>query len=182
MREANKLGLSWEAVVFGEPTEMKLASGHKGLTAFTLTAHGKAGHSGYPELGKSALHMLIPALAALEDLKLPSSKKLGNSTLNIGKVDGGVAHNVIAAHAYAEVLVRIAEGSAEDMRALLTKTIQDTPYGSEIEITWDAEGYGPQEMEGDVAGKISHIRFKLTHGRIRTHGCLLWNRHPKFRR
>lgn len=30
MKAANDLGLTWESVIFGEPTELKLATGHKG--------------------------------------------------------------------------------------------------------------------------------------------------------
>lgn len=44
MQFANdKLGVdSWETVIFGEPTEMKLGVGHKGLVFFDLVAKGKA--------------------------------------------------------------------------------------------------------------------------------------------
>lgn len=55
MQAANQLGLSWDTVIFGEPTELKLASGHKGLLILKIKAHGKAAHSGYPELGESAI-------------------------------------------------------------------------------------------------------------------------------
>lgn len=91
MRRVNDLQLEWKTVIFGEPTELKLASGHKGILIFTVKAHGKAGHSGYPWLGQSANSMLLPALVALQKLELPSSKKYGNSTLNIGQIRGGVA-------------------------------------------------------------------------------------------
>lgn len=80
MRTANKLNISWETVIFGEPTELKLASGHKGLLGLTVKATGKASHSGYPWLGRNANSMLIPALAALDTLELPSSAKYGNSS------------------------------------------------------------------------------------------------------
>jgi len=49
MLKANDLGLEWETVIFGEPTELKLASGHKGVMGMDIKATGKAGHSGYPE-------------------------------------------------------------------------------------------------------------------------------------
>ena len=42
MVAANDMGLSWEAGVFAEPTESKLAKGHKGQIAFNLIAHGHA--------------------------------------------------------------------------------------------------------------------------------------------
>ena len=75
MRQANALQLTWETAIFGEPTDLKLASGHKGNLGFRITAKGKAGHSGYPWLGESANSMLIPALAVIDKLELPSSEK-----------------------------------------------------------------------------------------------------------
>lgn len=44
MKFANEhLGISsWETVIFGEPTEMKLCVGHKGLVLFQFVAEGKA--------------------------------------------------------------------------------------------------------------------------------------------
>ena len=75
MRKANDLSLTWETAIFGEPTDLKLASGHKGMLGFRIRAKGKAGHSGYPWLSESANSMLIPALAAIDKLELPSSEK-----------------------------------------------------------------------------------------------------------
>ncbi|MCJ1225731.1 hypothetical protein MMC12_002380 [Toensbergia leucococca] len=153
MRKANSLDLNWETVIFGEPTELKLASGHKGNLGFTIKATGKAGHSGYPWLGESANSMLIPALAALDKLVLPSSTKYGNSTLNIGKMEGGVAGNVIAETAKAQIAIRIADGSAEHTKKIVLdaiKTIDDR-----LEVEFPSSGYGPVYIDSDVKGKFS---------------------------
>lgn len=42
MIAANNMGVSWEAGIFAEPTESKLAKGHKGQVAFELIANGVA--------------------------------------------------------------------------------------------------------------------------------------------
>lgn len=42
MFAANDMGLSWESGIFAEPTESKLAKGHKGQVAFELHAKGVA--------------------------------------------------------------------------------------------------------------------------------------------
>lgn len=42
MIAANDMGLSWEAGIFAEPTESKLAKGHKGQVAFEVIANGVA--------------------------------------------------------------------------------------------------------------------------------------------
>ena len=150
MRKANELNLSWESVIFGEPTELKLVSGHKGLTGFTITAHGKAAHSGYPWLGRNANSMLIPALAALDSIHLPSSTKYGNSTVNIGMIEGGVAANVVAESASASVGVRIADGSAQKMRKILLDAIK--AVDDRLEVNFPVPGYGPVSIDSDVEG------------------------------
>ena len=94
-------------LINGEPTENKLALASKGALRFELVAHGRLAHSAYPELGESAIEKLLDALEAIRRLKLPESSILGPSTANIGIIAGGVAPNVIADSASAEILVRL---------------------------------------------------------------------------
>ena len=156
MKKANDLDLNWETVIFGEPTELKLASGHKGNTGLTITAHGKAGHSGYPELGKSAIAMLIPALDALLSVKLPWSEKYGNTTLNIGRVEGGVAANVIAEDAKASISIRIANGPPEVIHKILLDAIEKT--GEKLDVSF-SPGYAPVFIDSDVEGKCHFTSY-----------------------
>lgn len=150
MLAVNDLKMKWETVIFGEPTELKLASGHKGILIFNLKAHGKSGHSGYPWLGKSANHMLIPALAALQKLQLPSSEKYGNSTLNIGQMQGGLAANVIAETASAKVGIRIAGEDPSVVKDLVLKAVKEV--NEDLEINFFGGAYGPVYIDSDVEG------------------------------
>jgi acetylornithine deacetylase len=150
MIAANDLGLSWESVIFGEPTDLKLVSGHKGGIGFTLRAKGKAGHSGYPEQGKNAIDLLIPGLVALQTLELPSSKKFGETTLNIGRIEGGVASNVIPENASATVLIRIAAGGPTEIQELVRDAVSKA--APELEMDF-AGGRGPVPIEHDIPGK-----------------------------
>ena len=151
MREANDLNLTWETAIFGEPTDLKLASGHKGNLGFRIRAKGKAGHSGYPWLGESANSMLIPALAALDKLELPSSEKYGNTTINIGRMEGGVAGNVIAETASAQVAIRLASGTAGDARKMVVDAI--AKIDKRLEFDFSGRGYGPVYIDSDVEGE-----------------------------
>ncbi|KAI0478623.1 hypothetical protein GGR56DRAFT_672630 [Xylariaceae sp. FL0804] len=108
MLAANDMGLAWDAAIFAEPTEGKLAKGHKGNYVFELVAHGKACHSGYPHLGRSATALLVAALSDLMSAPLPSSDLLGPSTLNVGRLEGGAGYNIVAASARALCSVRVA--------------------------------------------------------------------------
>jgi acetylornithine deacetylase len=105
-------------LINGEPTENKLALGSKGALRCEVAATGKMAHSAYPELGDSAIHKLIEALAALRRIPLPVDSLLGPSTLNIGTISGGRAPNVIADEARAEILIRLVGDSAETKQAM----------------------------------------------------------------
>ena len=152
MRAANDLGLSWETVIFGEPTELKLASGHKGVLGFTVRAKGKAGHSGYPELGKNANNILVKALAALDEIQLPWSEKYGNTTINLGRIEGGVAANVIAEDAFAIFSVRIATDDLDSIKEQVEQTVRKASPEVEIEFTY---GMGPVPIDHDIKGEYS---------------------------
>jgi acetylornithine deacetylase len=158
MRAANDLGLSWEAVIFGEPTELKLASGHKGGLGFTVRAKGKAGHSGYPELGKNANNMLVKALAALDGIKLPWSERYGNTTINLGRLEGGVAANVIAEDAFAILSVRIATEDLDSTKELVEQTVKKASPEVEIDFTY---GIGPVPIDHDIKGKYSNHSLRI---------------------
>jgi acetylornithine deacetylase len=119
MKAANDLGLSWEAVIFGEPTELKLARGHKGGLGLNVTAKGKAGHSGYSERGRNAIDILVQGLAKLQSVELPGSEEFGATTLNVGIISGGVASNVIPQDAYATASVRLAVNDPTRARKLI---------------------------------------------------------------
>ena len=153
MRAASAgLGLSWEAVVFGEPTEGRLVSGHKGIVGFRITARGRAAHSGYPWLGRSAVDMLLPALRAVEALErtLPRSAKFGATTVNVGALAAGVGMNVVPELAVAEIAVRLAGGTAAGAREVIARTVRAVDERLEVEFL--IEGYGPVDCDVDVEG------------------------------
>ncbi|KAI4656195.1 hypothetical protein J4E93_000914 [Alternaria ventricosa] len=110
---------TFRAGIFGEPTEGKLASGHKGYLGVSLDITGRSSHSAYPWLGVSAINYLAEAIVGLNMLEpaLPRSELLGATTLNAGLVAGGVASNVVPDHANASIAVRIArsEDDAVDL-------------------------------------------------------------------
>lgn len=105
-------------LINGEPTGNKLALGSKGALRYEVVATGRMAHSAYPELGDSAIHKLIDALAAMRALPLPSDPLLGPSTMNIGTISGGRAPNVMADEARAEILIRLVGDSAATKEAL----------------------------------------------------------------
>ncbi|KAJ5681505.1 Peptidase M20 [Penicillium maclennaniae] len=154
---------TYRSIIFGEPTESSLVAGHKGSMKFTLVSRGKAAHSGYPWLGASAISTMLPVLSHLDSLPnvlpqdggLPRSERLGQSTLNIGQISGGVAANVIPAYAEATISVRIAEGSPEDIKDIVRKALSRMSGGvQDIDLDFGnpTTGTGPQYFDVDVDG------------------------------
>jgi acetylornithine deacetylase len=150
---------SYDIVIFGEPTEGKLVCGHKGMLGFRLNATGKAAHSGYPWLGASANDILIDALSSLLELRqhLPWSDKYGNTTMNFGRLTGGVAANVVAETAGASIATRLAAGTPKKVRNLITRALAPATAaakqaGGDLHVEWGSEGYGPVDISCDIDG------------------------------
>ncbi len=119
---ANKLANRCRYLINGEPTENKMATGTKGVIRLRISAHGKACHSAYPHLGESAIEKLLDILNDIRNLRLPSHPLLGDTTTNIGVIQGGIQANVIPPEAEAVLMVRIVT-STREIRDILTRTI-----------------------------------------------------------
>lgn len=104
---ANQVATTSRVLVNGEPTESTLALGTKGAMRFTLRTRGEAAHSAYPHLGRSAITSLVHLLREMENLELPRDDQLGDTTINIGVISGGVADNVLAPAAEARMMARL---------------------------------------------------------------------------
>lgn len=107
-------------LINGEPTDNRLAVASKGCLRVELYAHGKMAHSAYPELGDSAVDKLLAALHDIQALPLPVVEGIGDSTMNVGIIKGGVAPNVIADKAEAHLLIRLV-GPAEEIKAAIVR-------------------------------------------------------------
>lgn len=111
-------GFQCPYVVVGEPTENQLVSGQKGVLFFRLTATGLPGHSADPTAGPSAVHRLVRVMGRLESRDWPGSAEFGPTTLNIGRIEGGSAPNVVADEAMAHGVFRVATSTGEVWRQL----------------------------------------------------------------
>jgi acetylornithine deacetylase len=109
-------------LINGEPTDNKLCLASKGALRFELLAKGQLAHSGYPQLGRSAIDALLDVLAEIRRVSLPEDSLLGKSTLNIGTISGGRAPNVVADEARAELMFRLV-GDAAPVREAVQKAV-----------------------------------------------------------
>ncbi len=104
---AKQVPATSRVLVNGEPTESTLAVGTKGAIRVIVRTKGQAAHSAYPHLGHSATRDLVHLLVELDDATLPSDSLLGETTINIGGLSGGVADNVVAPAAEARLMIRL---------------------------------------------------------------------------
>ena len=108
--------------IIGEPTMMRIIEGHKGCCEYTTRFHGLEGHGSAPDRGVSAVEYaaryIMRLLELREDLKprAPAGSRFDPpwSTLQVGRIHGGVAHNVIAGDAEVEWELRPVQDSDKD--------------------------------------------------------------------
>jgi acetylornithine deacetylase len=107
---ANKHPLARECryLINGEPTDNRLAAGTKGSLRLIITTEGRAAHSAYPEAGESAIDKLLDVLQDIRAIDWPNDDFFGETTCNIGVLNGGTRPNVIPDHARAELQIRLA--------------------------------------------------------------------------
>ncbi|MEZ5714245.1 MAG: acetylornithine deacetylase [Paracoccaceae bacterium] len=114
--------------IIGEPTSMRIIEGHKGCYEYTTHFHGLEGHGSWPERGVSAVEYAVryvTRLLGLKDalrLRAPEGGRFEPpwTTVNVGAMKGGVAHNVIAARAEVEWEMRpVQPGDADFVKAEL---------------------------------------------------------------
>lgn len=94
-------------LINGEPTDNRLAVGSKGSLRLVIKTEGRAAHSAYPEHGESAIEKLLDVLADVRACRWPVDAFFGETTCNIGRVEGGTRPNVIPAKAQAELQIRL---------------------------------------------------------------------------
>jgi len=128
---AAKVSRGSRYLVNGEPTENKVAIASKGVLRFELKAQGRLAHSAYPELGQSAIESLLDVLQQIRALALPQDPILGETTMNIGTISGGRAHNVIADEARAEISIRLV-GDAAPIRCAIRRITENRVQAVEV--------------------------------------------------
>ncbi len=93
--------------IIGEPTMMKVVTGHKGITVHAVEVLGHEAHSSLPHLGLSAnmvaielMHELAGLARTLWEQGDPDSPfDPPHATLTIGTMQGGTAANILARRA-----------------------------------------------------------------------------------
>lgn len=139
------------ACFVGEPTEMQVATGHKGKAAFEAVCHGESGHSALAPLFTNALHLATEftiELRAIQDFYATKGARdpaygVPYSTVHLGTLSGGSALNIVPDRAemrfeYRHLTGDVAEDIAGRIYAAATRvTERFAPHSPEtrVEVT-----------------------------------------------
>jgi len=138
------LAAKCEYMINGEPTDNDLAIGSKGTFRLNIKTKGKAAHSAYPEEGDSAIEKLLDILDDIRHTKFPNDDFFGDTTVNIGTIEGGAALNIIPPTAEAGLAIRLTT-KKQPIEDALRSIVRDR---GEIEILSFSEPVRMFEADG----------------------------------
>ncbi|AZO81059.1 MULTISPECIES: acetylornithine deacetylase [unclassified Bosea (in: a-proteobacteria)] len=81
--------------IIGEPTQMRIGLSHRGFYGYCSVFHGRAAHSSDPRLGTSAIEPAAAFVATLASFGKAECGERSGTTVNIGKIAGGSAINIV---------------------------------------------------------------------------------------
>ena len=143
------------AVIVGEPSRMKVVTGHKGGVAWRVQVRGHEVHSSLQPYGVSAIHEAARVIQWANEMNAANAAAPPQgsaalfdppfTTLHVGVISGGTAHNITAADCDFVMNMRLVPGDADwgarfkaetarieaDMQQIRPETgIRVTPYFS----------------------------------------------------
>ena len=169
LAELKRRNINCSTCIIGEPTNMKVVTAHKGYNEYITHFSGLSGHASNPESGVNAIEYALEYSNKLMDLK--NELKTNNvikkifspsySTLQIGKITGGMGANIIADQCSIEWEVRPINKKEGDyinktidnfaQNVLLPKIKKNNPKGDiKKEIIGEVVGFHKEESSEAV--------------------------------
>jgi acetylornithine deacetylase len=174
--ELERMNIRPSAAIIGEPTEMRIIEGHKGCYEYTTSFSGFEGHASAPDAGVNAVEYAVRYISRLmelgEDLKgrAPQNSRFNPpwTTVQIGRIEGGSARNVIAGHCHVEWEMRpVKKSDASYVKSSIGTYCEEVLLPAMRRVAPDAAIM--TEVIGEVAGlepvpdnEARHIVAELT--------------------
>jgi succinyl-diaminopimelate desuccinylase len=149
-----------------ESTDLNVVTARRGRAVFEVDIHGNAAHSQWPEHGVNAIEKAALLIHAFPRIAGPSHPRLGRSTLNALKIEGGQEEVMLVPDKCRLVIDRClvpgytSEAALEDLRHLISEVgidaeakfpPRETPFCEPFEIP-DDNPYVRRVVE--VAAKV----------------------------
>jgi acetylornithine deacetylase len=140
-----------ERAIVCEPTSLRAGTRHRGLASLEIDVSGPGGHSSFADSVTSPIAMLSRIAVAFDDW---AREKRGvgpagfeGMCLNLAKLDGGVAFNVIPAHARLIVSLRPPPGAdTAAIRAALQEIARQVAPEAKVRFTRDNAPFATRDL------------------------------------
>ena len=165
-----------EAVVVGEPTEMQVVTGHKSCDDLQFHVRGYEVHSSRLNEGVSAVMCAARFVEWVRQQNIESQAKTPSATaalydppfttLHVGKINGGTAHNITAKDCYFSIDLRcVGDERTEDWLAKIQEQIDIIE--AEMQVVHPDVFFNINVMRGpavvpEVEGKAEALARRLT--------------------
>jgi acetylornithine deacetylase len=165
-----------EAVVVGEPTEMQVVTGHKSCDDLQFHVRGHEVHSSRLNEGVSAVMCAARFVEWVRQQNIESQAKTPSATaalydppfttLHVGKINGGTAHNITAKDCYFSIDLRcVGDEQTEDWLAKIQEQIDIIE--AEMQVVHPDVFFNIHVMRGpavvpEVEGKAEALARRLT--------------------
>ncbi|MBI4258378.1 MAG: M20 family metallopeptidase [Thaumarchaeota archaeon] len=155
-------GYKADMAVIGEPTNLEIQRAHKGTLWLEITTRGVSGHSSRirssgKDVPVNAVFKMAKLISALEEhlrnLETRRNDVVGNPTVNVGRIEGGVKVNVVPDFCRVEVDRRLVPGESpekakDEIESLLKKLGDADPeFKAEVRIISQREAAEIPEAE-----------------------------------
>ncbi|WP_281550087.1 M20 family metallopeptidase [Murimonas intestini] len=134
---------SADFVIVGEPTDMEIALGHRGVMAFEITFTGKSAHAARPGEGNNAIYAAGSFIARIQKLQeeMDAAWKSGStdirlpsSAVQVTVIKGGTKVNMIPQECTAELDCRLGMGETQEsmeekIRQILEQVSEESGCG-----------------------------------------------------
>ena len=135
-------------LIIAEPTNLKIGISEKGLLWVKLKIIGKSAHGSTPCKGINAIEGALKLIPQLYDcLEENSNDILGKSTLNIGKISGGTAINIVPDQVILDLDYRVIP--EQDHNSLIDNLKNLKKHNFSIDI--------------EIINKLSALQTDITH-------------------
>jgi len=173
--------------MISEATDLNLVTAHRGRAVFEVIVHGKAAHSMWPARGESAIANAAILIGSLSTLTSPTHPRMGNSTVNVLRIEGGQEEVMLVADRCRVVIDRclIPGHTSKDALADLNRLIQklgleaeahliarETPFCDPFEIPGD---HSATKTANEVAARVLGRAPKLDFHDGPCDSCILVN-------
>ncbi len=161
-----------DVAIVAEPTELNIVTAHKGALRWRCQTRGRAAHSSKPAEGDNAVYGMARVLIALEryaqEVVVQSSQhpRLGNPSLSVGLIHGGLSVNTVPDRCTIEIDRRLLPGDdptkaqkqvmdylRDQLGELDAKVHHDVPFLTSAPLN--------DNLNGALAARLGEVARKL---------------------